>query len=127
MQPSSPHPNAKRLPGRSPLLFRTRALLGLLCAVTGLGGFVSYQRYQRDRPPTLMQRLHGDSDDATAALAEMQAGMPQNGREASLLRLSQDPHPGTRYAAVDALGAEKSPAAAGRRGAGVHGLLGGRA
>ncbi len=112
MQPSLPLPDTKSRPGREPLPLRTRALLGLLCAVVGLGGLVTYQRHQRDRPPTLMQRLHGDSDEATAALAEIQAGLPQNGREPYLLRLSQDPHPGARYAAVDALGAEKAPAGA---------------
>ena len=112
MQTSSPRPGAPRLPGGSPLPVRTRALLGLLCAVIAVAGLVSYQRARRDRPPTLMQRLHGDSDEATSALAEMQAGMPQAGREGALLRLSRDPNPGTRYAAVDALGAEKDPAAA---------------
>jgi len=111
MLPSLPRPHTGRFPDRNPLPLRTRALLALLCAVLGAGGFVLYQRHQRDQPPPLTQRLHGDSDEATAALAEMQTGMAPDGKEVQLLRLSQDSHPGTRYAAVDALGSEHSPAA----------------
>ena len=103
---------AGRLSDRGTSSLRLRVLLALLCAALAAGSLVSYQRFQRDRPPTLTQRLHGDSDEATAALVEVQAGTPPSDRQASLLRLRQDPNPGTRYAAVDALGAGKGPAAA---------------
>ncbi len=112
MQPFLPRPQTGSLPDRNPLPLRTRALLTLLCAILGAGGFIFCQRHQRGQPPTLSQRLHGDSDEATAALADLQAGTPQDAKEAQLLRLSQDSHPGTRYAAVDALGGGKGMAAA---------------
>ena len=78
----------------------------IIIAVAG-GGWT----YMEHRAPSLNDQLHGDSDSATNALGTLQAETPDSQKLPQLLRLMNDPQPGTRAAAADALAAQSNPAA----------------
>lgn len=89
---------------------RARALPVLLLLATVAGGRFVYKHHRQSG--SLTERLRGDSEESLTALDELQAQTPPQGRLAQLLRLSDDPAPGLRYAAIDALGARLEPSAA---------------
>src|SRR5947208_3515338 len=57
-------------------------------------------------------QLHGDMDEATGALEMVLKKTPADQRLALLLKSAQDPNPGLRYAAIDALGSSGTPGTA---------------
>lgn len=89
---------------------RARALPVLLLLATVAGGLFVYKHHRQSG--SLTERLRGDSEESLTALDELQAQTPPQGRLPQLLRLSDDPAPGLRYAAIDALGARPEPSAA---------------
>ena len=62
--------------------------------------------------PSADEQLHGDADEAPAALENRQNALPPSERLPFLLKSVGDESPGLRFAAVDALGKEKGDAAA---------------
>jgi thiol-disulfide isomerase/thioredoxin len=95
-----------RVEGFNSKRFAALALV-LLIAVGALAG---RWIFERSRPPK--NELHGDGDDALAALDPTLAKLPSADRLPYLLRSVRDPHAGLRYAAVDGLGKYRTPEAA---------------
>ncbi len=87
----------------------TWLLLGLLLVLCGVALARQLLRHPK-QPESQEARLHGDSDSATGALDEVLNKTPPDQRLAVLLKDTQDPSPGLRYAAIDALGSEHTPA-----------------
>ena len=79
----------------------------LLTLLLGLALIAILQFAWSHRRSELDVRLHSDSEEAMAALEDILAKTPPEQRKPLLLNLREDPNPGTRYAAVDALGKEK--------------------
>jgi peroxiredoxin len=101
--------NAERaVPTASGQTRATRLLVAVLVVLTAIAIVVNYRHLKSH---SIEARLHGDSDEATGALAEVLLHTPDSQRSALLLKSVTDPSPSLRYAAVDALGNEQSPAA----------------
>ncbi len=94
---------------RGPTTRRTRALLIVLLMVAAVAVVTAYGTH---RPPSLQDRLHSDSEESMLALSEVQADTPAAQRLTQLVRMSHDPSPGLRFAAVDALEAQTGAASA---------------
>ncbi|HLV80711.1 MAG TPA: redoxin domain-containing protein [Chthonomonadaceae bacterium] len=88
-----------------------RRILFLLGALLLIAGALGVRMTLRSHPAAPGDLLHGNANDASAALSAVLAKTPADQRLPLLLRYVQDPGPGLRYAAVDALGEEHSEAA----------------
>jgi hypothetical protein len=62
-------------------------------------------------PSEAEQRLHGNAEEATQALAELLNKTPEAQRATLLLNATNDHSPGLRYAAVEALSTQHEPGA----------------
>lgn len=97
----------------APARVERRRLLFLLGALLLLAGAFGARIWLRSRPAgDTGDALHGNANDASIALSALLTKTPPDQREPLLLRYVQDPSPGLRYAAVDALGGEHTTAAA---------------
>ena len=100
---SAANAGARGFAGRRTLVL---ALVLLIATLTLAGRWVA----EHNRAPK--NALHGNSEDALAALDPALARMPAPARLPFLLKSIQDPHPGLRYAAVDGLSQYHTPEAA---------------
>jgi peroxiredoxin len=92
-----------------PLTRRTGALFFLLLIVAIVGAVRAYVTH---RPLSMAERLHSDAEESITALSEEQATTPASQKIPQLIRMSHDPSPGLRFAAVDALEAQTGAAVA---------------
>lgn len=78
-------------------------LLACLFAVLIVGSIWVRVRLGGSEERSVEEAIRGDADEAVAALEQVLAEQPPGKRPALLLRYADDPSPGLRYAAVDAL------------------------
>lgn len=85
--------------------------VGLVAIVAALA--FRFQVASEHHAAPLEEQLRGSADDAAATLPEVLRRTPKARQPALLTRYADDPSPGLRYAAVDALGDLKLPETAG--------------
>jgi thiol-disulfide isomerase/thioredoxin len=85
----------------------TPQLMIILLLVAAIGAIL----FWRNRQSSAEDDLHGDSEHASLALGDTLRKTPEADRLPLLLKHANDPSPGLRYAAIDALGNDPSPRA----------------
>src|SRR5437763_11704807 len=84
-------------------------IVGLL--LIGVAGVIRTAHERRHSEAEVVP-LRGGAEETPAALEDALARTAEKDRLPLLLKYAQDPSPGLRYAAVDALGSQRGPAAA---------------
>lgn len=107
--PATGSASDRRDPARTARSHRALALAALLAVALGVYGVLAVARRHAPDDP-----LHGDSDEASAAMAQLVAATEPSRLLPRLLALSDDPNAATRSAAIDALGQMRDPRASER-------------